>query len=208
MVFSARPRSYTNQQQQPQKQLRNLRIEKDRRMHLLRLENVDTDLIHQQIEMKFGKIENLSIEDEKQSSLVEFEFNSADNSSDDLHTALLRMYHVYEAVICGKGWFVPDQNGSVRGPFTTKEVDRWIVSGFLHDECLISSKQTEPFAPVGIFNDTSMTITQSVGRWMNSLRNLLSLKRRQLRRPLALPMKERYANLEKKFDIRRYGQPM
>ena len=174
-------------------------------MHLLRLENVDTDLIHQQIEMKFGKIENLSIEDEKQSS-YEFEF-SADNS-DDLHIALLRMYHIYEAVICGKGWFVPDRNGSVRGPFTTKEVDNWIVSGFLHDECLISSKQTEPFVPVGIFNDTSMTIQQSVGRWMNSLRHLLTQKRRQLRRPIALSMKERYANLEKKFDVRRYGQPL
>ena len=95
------------------------------------------------------------------------------------------MFHVFEAVICGKGWFVPDQNGSVRGPFTTKEVDDWIETGFLHDECLISSKQIEPFVPVGIFNDNPMSIKQSVVRWMKSLRSLLIRKRRQMKRPVA-----------------------
>ena len=58
-------------------------------MHLLRLENVDTDLIHQQIEMKFGKIENLSIEDEKQSSLVEFEFFCAVTSEKNVASIVL-----------------------------------------------------------------------------------------------------------------------
>ena len=168
------------------------------------MSGLDTNLIHQQIEMKFGKIENLLIEDKKQPS-YEFEFSAED--IDDLHIAILRMFHVFEAVICGKGWFVPDQNGSVRGPFTTKEVDEWIETGFLHDECLISSKQIEPFVPVGIFNDSPMSIKQSVVRWMKSLRSLLIRKRRQIKRPVALSIKDRYADLEKKFNIRQYGQP-
>ena len=58
-------------------------------MYLLRLENVDTDLIHQQIEMKFGKIENLLIED-KNNHLVSL--NSIVLKIVTIYTALLECF--------------------------------------------------------------------------------------------------------------------
>jgi hypothetical protein len=177
---------------------------------MLQLGDIDTDTLRQQIELRWGSIENHMklLQDEKQSSRDDQEFDEVTNTQNknDLHVALLRVYHIYEAIIKGNGWYIPDQNGGIRGPFPTTQVDEWIETGFLHDECLISSRQTEPFVPVGIFNDSSMKIEHSIVRWMNSLRELLILKRRQLKRPRGLTKKERYLMLEKKFDLRHFGQ--